>query len=309
MKTDLLLPRSTPAKQGVSPTAILEFLDDVARGRHELHSLMIVRHGRAIAQGAWTPYQFEAPHMLLSLSKSFTSTAAGFAVSEGLLSVDDKVISLFPDKLPGKVSENLHALRVRDLLTMTVGHSQDSMETVLRSPDGDWVRSVLSQTVEYKPGTHFLYNSGATYMVSAIVQKLTGKTVVEYTASMLGQTYRFPENFCGMDAVRFDADALKATFEAAGKQHVFRAGLGNWVGNEATATFDLQRPFPPQPSYRVGGAAAWDADTLSLRLAYVETPFSLLGSFRFYGNKLEAQIDQNVTFSGPRACKTTGVAQ
>ncbi len=179
------LPRSTPAAQGIDPTAILAFIEAVDSHIHHLHSLMLLRHGQVVAEGWWHPYAPESPHMLFSLSKSFTSTAVGLAVEEGFLSVDDRVIDFFPDDLPDQVSENLAAMRVRHLLAMYTGHSTDTTEALWQRQDGDWVAAFLAQPVTHTPGTHFLYNSGATYMLSAIVQKLTGQTLVDYLTPRL----------------------------------------------------------------------------------------------------------------------------
>lgn len=118
--------------------------------------------------------------MLFSLSKSFTSTAIGLAVSEGRLSLDDTVISLFPDDLPEKVTPRLAQMQVRHLISMSTGHSKDTTEYLFRSPDGNWVKAFLARPVKYKPGTHFLYNTGATYMLSAIIQKTTGMKLLDY---------------------------------------------------------------------------------------------------------------------------------
>jgi len=175
---DKNLPRSTPEAQGVSSEAILAFLDAVAASKHEFHSFMLVRHGHVVAEGWWSPYRAEAKHMLYSLSKSFTSTAVGLAVSEGKLKVSEPVIAFFPDDLPEKISQNLAALRVKDLLTMSVGHAEDSTGAI-RNQD-NWAKAFLALPIQNPPGTAFLYNSGATYMLSAIVQKLTGQTVLEY---------------------------------------------------------------------------------------------------------------------------------
>ncbi|HLH57170.1 MAG TPA: serine hydrolase [Verrucomicrobiae bacterium] len=177
------LPRSTPEAQGVRSEAIAQFLDAIAGSKHEFHSFMFVRHGHVIAEGWWAPYGPDLKHMLYSLSKSFTSTAVGLAKTEGKLNVDDKVISFFPDKLPGEVSENLRALRIKDLLTMSVGHAQDS--TPLITKEEDWARAFLALPIAHQPGTEFLYNSGATYMLSAIVQKVTGRKVIDYLTPRL----------------------------------------------------------------------------------------------------------------------------
>jgi CubicO group peptidase (beta-lactamase class C family) len=174
------LPRSAPGQQGVSAAALLAFIEDADTGIRDLHSVMILRHGYVLAEGWWSPYGPRNPHMLFSLSKSFTSTAAGLLVAEGQLALDAPVISFFKDDLPAKVNEHLAAMRVRDLLTMTSGHTQDTLGTIFARQDGNWARGFLEQPVERKPGTHFVYNSGATYMVSAIVQKITGKKLLDY---------------------------------------------------------------------------------------------------------------------------------
>jgi CubicO group peptidase (beta-lactamase class C family) len=177
------LPRSSPEAQGVASAEILAFLDAVGKSNHEFHSFMMLRHGHVIAEGWWAPYRAKANHMLYSLSKSFTSTAVGFAVTEGRLTVDDKVVHFFPDDLPATVSDHLAALRVRDLLTMSVGHAKDS--TPLIRKEDNWVRAFLALPIENPPGSAFLYNSGATYMLSAIVQKLTGQRVIDYLGPRL----------------------------------------------------------------------------------------------------------------------------
>lgn len=174
------LPRSTPEEQGVSSAGISAFLDAVNNSPIELHSLMLLRHGHVLAEGWWAPYAATKPHMLFSLSKSFTSTAIGFAVSEGRLSVDDPVLSFFEDQHPQTVSPNLAAMRVRHLLSMSTGHRQDTMGLLGAREDGDWVAAFLDAPVEEAPGTLFVYNSGASYMLSAIVQKVTGQTLLSY---------------------------------------------------------------------------------------------------------------------------------
>lgn len=142
---------------------------------------MLVRHGRVAAEAWWTPYEPNRPHMLYSLSKSFTSTAVGLAVAEGRLSVQDAVISFFLDELPARVSENLAAMRVKHLLTMSTGHATEPIV----DGDDNWVRAFLAAPVEHAPGTHFLYNTSATHVLSAIVQKLTGQRLVEYLGPRL----------------------------------------------------------------------------------------------------------------------------
>ncbi len=170
------LPRSKPEAQGVSSAALLSFVQAADADIESMNSVMIVRHGHVVAEGWWAPYDARSPHSLYSLSKSFTSTAVGMAVAEGKLSLDDEVLKFFPGDAPDEPGANLKAMRVRDLLRMSTGQQAEPP----RTPDRPWTRSFLAQPVPFKPGTHFLYNTSATYMLSAIVQEATGSTVLDY---------------------------------------------------------------------------------------------------------------------------------
>jgi CubicO group peptidase (beta-lactamase class C family) len=173
---DSRLPRATPESQGVSSQGLLELASTLGEQFHGMHSLMIVRHGRVIAEGWWAPYAAEHNHVFFSLSKSFTSTAVGLAVAEGKLSINDVVMGFFPDEAPAEPSANLKAMRVRDLLTMATGHQDEPSAAA----DTICAKSFLVQPVPHLPGTHFKYNTAATFMQSAIVQKVTGETVFDY---------------------------------------------------------------------------------------------------------------------------------
>ena len=172
-------PQSAPELESVSSQGILDFLQAIDTSQHELHSFMFLRHGKIIAQGWWSPYRADLVHTMYSTSKSFTSTAAGFAVNEGLFSLEDKVISFFPDDLPDTVSDNLGELNVKHLLMMSAGMVPDPTRAVVTTTD-NWIRGFLATPIVNKPGTEFLYNSLATYMVSAIIQKVAGMPVLEY---------------------------------------------------------------------------------------------------------------------------------
>ncbi len=175
---NISLQRSTPEAEGVSSEGINNFIDAVSKSKHELHSFMILRHGKVVSEGWWNPYRNDLKHTLYSTSKSFTASAIGFAVSEGKLTVNDKVISFFPEDLPTVISPNLAELKVKDLLSMSVGHEKEPSTIVATS--NNWVRDFLNTPIKYQPGTKFLYNSPATYMLSAIVQKVTGQKVIDY---------------------------------------------------------------------------------------------------------------------------------
>ncbi len=182
------LPRSTPEAQGVSSAALLAWVEAADSQIDAMNSFMLLRHGQVVAEGWWAPYDARTPHVLYSLSKSFTSTAVGLAASEGKLSIYDPVLKFFPEDAPAEPSANLRAMRIHDLLRMSTGHQTEAQLGL--SPSGanePWTKIFLAHPVPFTPGTHFLYNTPATYMLSAIVQKVTGQTVLDYLEPRLWQ--------------------------------------------------------------------------------------------------------------------------
>lgn len=186
-----ILPRSTPEAEGLSPAALLAFfraLDEL----DSVHSLMVMRHGRVIAEAWKKPYAPELPHMLFSLSKSFTSCAVGFACAEGKLSLDARLIDLFPDKLPEQPDGKFKRMRIRHLLAMDSGHNHCTMDDMALV--ADWEKAFFAAAPAYEPGTHFCYNSGATYMLASAVVRATGMGLRDYLRprlfNPLGIAYR-----------------------------------------------------------------------------------------------------------------------
>jgi CubicO group peptidase (beta-lactamase class C family) len=174
------LPRSTPEAQGVRSSAILALVNAFEEKIDAVHSVMVVRHGQVVAEGWWAPYQRNDNHVLYSLSKSFTSTAVGLAIAEGRLSLDDRVVAAFPEDAPADPSDRLKAMRLRDLLSMSTGQHGEDVDPFPFDSAESLPRLFLAKPVAHKPGTHFWYNTAATYMASAMVQKATGQSVLEY---------------------------------------------------------------------------------------------------------------------------------
>ena len=159
------------------------FFQSAADDSMDIHSVMIVKDGNVIYSHWQSEGVDSVPHVLHSVSKTFTATAVGLAIADGKMALTDKVINYFPDKLPAEVSDNLKAMTVRDLLTMSCGH--DVEPSWRGDPDQDWVTIFLAQPVVHKPGSFYLYNSLGTYMLSAIVQQVTGEKVVDYLTPRL----------------------------------------------------------------------------------------------------------------------------
>ncbi len=250
------LPRSKPEAEGISSDGIAQFLDSIGKSKHELHSFMLLRHGKVVAEAWAKPYRPDLKHTMYSCSKSFTATAIGFAVSEKRLTVNDKVIAFFPEDLPETISPNLAELRVKDLLSMSVGQDPDpSFKT--RTVDSNWVRSFLAMPILNPPGTKFLYNSLATYMLSAIIQKVTGEKLLDYLTPRLFQ----PLGITGIDweidprGINVGGWGLRLKTEDMAKFAQLFLQKGQWNGHqilpaawveEASTLKIVQHPDLPQ---------------------------------------------------------------
>lgn len=259
------LPRSTPEHQGISSSDILAFVEAADREIDQMHSFMLVRHGQVVAEGWWEPYDARTPHVLYSLSKSFTSTAVGLAVAEGKLSLDDEVLKFFPADAPAEPSPNLRSMRVRDLLRMSTGNqteapilSWDGQDLAMR--DATWVRRFLAHPVPFKPGTHFLYNSPATYMLSAIVQKATGSTVLDYLRPRLFEPLGFehPTWVASPQGVTAGAYGLSVRTEELARFGELYLRRGVWNGRQLVPAAWVEEATARQTSNGSAPTSDWD---------------------------------------------------
>lgn len=172
------LPRSMPADQGVDPRAVAEFITAAAAvPQAELHHVMIARHGKVIAEAHAAPFTASDSHTLYSESKTFTAMAVGIAIGENRLRIDDRIATFFPEKLPPTISAHMAQITVRDLLVMASGITPD---WDLRRLSSDWLKDWFAKTVTTTPGEKFQYDSMCTFVLSAIVQQVTGRTLLEY---------------------------------------------------------------------------------------------------------------------------------
>ena len=263
------LPRSTPEAQGISSAAILAFVeaaDKQSDTTNAIQSFMLVRHGHVVAEGWWSPYGPDIPHKMFSLSKSFTSTAVGLAIAEGKLSLDDPVLSFFPEDAPTNLSPYLKAMRVRDLLIMSSGQNSNTVAQlgeVMRNSaqSGEKItKAFLAAPVECKPGTLFVYNTPGSYMLSAIVQKVTGETVFDYLQPRLFKPL-------GIENPTWDASPQGITFGGVGlnirTEDIARFGLlylhkGEWKGKQLLPASWVEMATARQTSNGSEPTSDWD---------------------------------------------------
>jgi CubicO group peptidase (beta-lactamase class C family) len=175
------MPHSSPAAEGVAASGISRLIDALESApAQDPHGLVVVRHGKTIASGAWAPFHQGDAQLVYSASKSFTATALGLAIDDGLLSLDDRVVDHFPEYESEVADRRMRSMLIRHLAAMATGHAGETyLEAVKRHPE-DPVRGFLSIPPDFDPGSHFAYNQSATYTLAAIIQRKTGRTLAKY---------------------------------------------------------------------------------------------------------------------------------
>ncbi|MET9971473.1 serine hydrolase, partial [Streptomyces sp. NPDC006356] len=256
------LPSSAPAAQGVDASGVLAFLDALdAVPDIEPHSLMILRHDRLVASGWWAPYTPERPHLLYSISKSFTATAAGIAAGEGLIRLDDPVISYFPEFEADITDPRSRAMLVRHVASMASGHESDALFEAYGRDRDDLVRGFLLIPPPRDPGTVFAYNQPATFTLSAIVQRASGQSLIEYLRPRLLDPLGIGEVAWLRDGKgrEFGFSGLHATTDALVRLGQLYLRGGVWEGERLLPEWWVAEATRPQiPNAGVMGGEDWE---------------------------------------------------
>ncbi len=232
--TDMHLPRALPCEKGVDARGISDFIEAVNAAGLELHSFMLYRAGAVVAEAYWSPYRADRPHVQHSATKSWAATAVGLLVDDGCLSLDDKVVGFFPDDCPSVISDNLAAMTVRDLLTMRTGHQRGISGGAWRGLQDSWVRAFLAEPVADRPGEHFIYSSGSSFMLSAIATRVSGKTLHELCTERLFRPMGMGRVDWDMapDGYNTGGNGLTCTTEDSLKFGVLHLNRGQWLGQQ-----------------------------------------------------------------------------
>lgn len=170
------LPRVTPESVGISSRMLLRMFKELELSV-EMHGIMLARHGKIFAETWWAPYSPQLPHICHSLGKSYIGTAVGLAITDGYLSLNDRIVDIFADEIKQygiHISDNMARLTIEHQLMMANGMS------VHAASGENLLKNYLSTEVDHEPGHRFLYNTTGSCMLGAAVQKLVGKSVRQY---------------------------------------------------------------------------------------------------------------------------------
>lgn len=226
------LQRSTPAAEGISTQAVINMMDSLmALPECDIHHVMVLRHGKVVAELHPSPFRAEDSHTLYSASKTFTALAVGCAIDDNLLRLTDRVMTFFPDKRTNRVSDNMADMTVRDLLMMASGMKPD---WTMRNNSTDWVKDWLAKSVDDKPGTVFQYDSMCSFMLSAIVQRVTGQTMLEYLQKKLFAPMHITvaDWETSPDGINTGGWGLRVQAETMAKLGLLLLNKGNWNGQQ-----------------------------------------------------------------------------
>lgn len=175
----MTFPTSTPSAEGIDPAGLVDLIDAIESDPViEPHGLIVHRHGRRVLETYWEPHRAGQLRLVYSLSKSFTGTALGLAVGDGLLSLDDLVVDHLPEHVSA-ADERTRRMRIRHLASMSSGHNDETLLEALMSDPGDLVGAFLRIPPENEPGTWFAYNQPPVLALSTILNRLTGKRLTD----------------------------------------------------------------------------------------------------------------------------------
>lgn len=255
------LPLTTPEAVGIPSMAINAWLNNLAEHHIQMHSFMILRHGQICAKGWWKPYAPEITHNIHSFTKTFVATSIGMLVDEGKLTIDQRLIDIFPEDAPAEPGAYLQKLTVRHLLSMNTGHHDDP---AIRNSENA-VKAFMEARIDHEPGTWFCYNNSASHVLSLIVHKLTGQTFLEYLKPRLFDPMGFGtiDFTLSKDGFPNGAGCMALTTEDMAKLAQLYLNYGEWNGKQLVSADWIRNAIIPQCDNSNGthedGREDWEA--------------------------------------------------
>lgn len=172
----------TPEETGIPSDCIIQFIKRLEKRQIPMHSILLMHQDKLIFEGYYAPCSADSLHRMFSISKSFTSIAIGLLIDEGKIALDDPIIQYFPEKLPEKVHPWIAQMTIRDMLMMRTCHASTTYKLDMSS---DWVESFFTVPPTHPSGTLFHYDTSSAHTLCALVEKLTGGSMLDYLKKKL----------------------------------------------------------------------------------------------------------------------------
>ncbi len=229
---------ATPESQGIDSQMLAAAIDQVIEKHLGVHSLLVIRHGYAVVDATFYPYDGRTPHDLASVTKTVTSVLTGIAVSRKLIQLDQPLLPLFPKERPAKADAQKQKITVGDLLRMEsgldCGYAPGELELEQMKRSSNWVQFALSLPMKYDPGTHSSYCSPGYHLLGSAIGAAAGVSEAEFA-----EKYLFDP--LGIRGVVWAADP-QARSHGWGDSHLFPQDVakigylylhgGNWDGQQ-----------------------------------------------------------------------------
>lgn len=176
-KSTQILPLAAPSEVGIPASAVLSLLDRLDRYQVNLHSLLLMRHGKLVAEGYYAPNGPDDLHRMFSICKTLNALAIGLLEEEGKLALDDPIVSYFPDKVPNDVHPWISEMTIRNMLMMRTCHASTTYKYDVHK---EWVESFFTTSPTHKPGTVFHYDTSAAHVLCVLAERLSGRPMLDY---------------------------------------------------------------------------------------------------------------------------------
>ncbi len=256
---DKLLETVSPESVGIPSEVILKYIEKLEKRGVNLHSLLIMRHGKICAEGYWKPYNEATLQRMYSVSKTFTSAAIGLMIDEGRIRLDDRLADFFPEYQPEKPDRYIKDITVEHALKMAVPFT----DTAHNDTSEHWVRQFFAAKTNHPSGSCFKYETGGTHVLAALVEKLSGQKLLEYMRPRLLEPIGFSEDtWCveGTDGYSWGGSGVMATLRDMAKFALVFLQGGKFGGKQLISEEYVKKAVSKQIDNDVlGDGTLWSA--------------------------------------------------
>lgn len=237
----------TPESQGIASKQIIGFLRRLEEVEIPMHSMILMRHGKIVAETYYRPYSRNELHRMFSVTKSMVSLAIGLLCEEGKLSLEDRIVSYFPEKLPKEgVHPYIAQITIRDMLRMATAHGKTTYKQLETE---DWVSTFFLVTPSHLPGTVFSYDTSATHTLAALVEKLSGKELLAYLREKVLDEIGFSSDaYCIKDPMGVSmggSGMMASSYDMLRVMYLISQG-GKWQGKQLLPEWYLKEATKKQ---------------------------------------------------------------
>lgn len=218
-------------KRGIRTQAVHGLLDQLDSAGFAMHGLLIMRDGQTLAQGYYAPFCAESPHRMYSITKSLVAIAMGLLEAEGRISLEDRIVTFFADKCTPSLHPFLRDTTIRDLLRMATPYPK----TTYTLRDADWTKTFFTSRPAYPPGTLFAYNTSAATVLAALVERLSGESLLAYLGPRLLQPLGFSQGarcILTPEGSMWGGSGLICTLQDVARLGQFLMQEGQWNGRQ-----------------------------------------------------------------------------